>query len=240
MSEFVQLQATTEDFLSKMLNNLKSEILDELSFTKESINEDLRKLKNVLETLNKFNKSENMLFTLKGNWERIVFTSLLKHLNEKNEDELTDLEKNKLSPFFTEDFEKYKSELNIENIQEFTRLLSLKQYTKIGENEESKYLRAIKLFNIYLDAKRLILTIEGNDEDRMFEYRINLLLSVDFVKFFGDNTYKIQKVIIYILKKLIKNDEIKLDREKERNKILEEENKKQEEIDKLSRMLGVI
>lgn len=237
MSEFVQLE-TTEDFLSKILNNLKSEILDQLSFTEESINDDLKKLKNVLDTLNKFNESENMLFTLKGNWKRIVFTSILKHLNEKNEDELTDIEINKLSPFFTEDLEKYKSKLNSENNLEFIRLLSEKRYVKILENEESEYLEAMKLFNIYLDGKKLMLKIEGNDEERMLEYRTNLLLSIDFVRFLGDN--KIRGVIKYILKKLIKNDEIKLERENERKKIEDKENKRREEIEKYKRSLGLI
>ena len=239
MSEFVQLE-TTEDFLSKILNNLKSEILDQLSFTEESINDDLKKLKNVLDTLNKFNESENMLFTLKGNWKRIVFTSILKHLNEKNEDELTDIEINKLSPFFTEDLEKYKSKLNSENNLEFIRLLSEKRYEKILENEESEYLEAMKLFNIYLDGKKLMLKIEGNDEERMLEYRTNLLLSIDFVRFLGDNTNKIRGVIKYILKKLIKNDEIKLERENERKKIEDKENKRREEIEKYKRSLGLI
>ena len=238
MSEFVQLEATTEDFLSKILKNLKSEILDQLKFTKESINEDLKKLKNVLDTLNKFNESENMLFTLKENWERIVFTSLLKHLNEKNEDELTDIERNKLSPFFIEDLEKYKSKLNSENNLEFIRLLSEKRYVKILENEESEYLEAMKLFNIYLDGKNLMLKIEGNDE-RMLEYRTNLLLSIDFVRFLGDNTNKIRGVIKYILKKLIKNDEIKLDRENKKKKIEDEKNKKEEDIRNLRRSLGL-
>lgn len=239
MTEFVQLE-TTEDFLSKILNNLKSEILDQLSFTEESINDDLKKLKNVLDTLNKFNESENMLFTLKGNWKRIVFTSILKHLNEKNEDELTDIEINKLSPFFTEDLEKYKSKLNSENNLEFIRLLSEKRYEKILENEESEYLEAMKLFNIYLDGKKLMLKIEGNDEERMLEYRTNLLLSIDFVRFLGDNTNKIRGVIKYILKKLIKNDEIKLERENERKKIEDKENKRREEIEKYKRSLGLI
>ena len=240
MSGFVQLEATTVDFLSKILNNLKSEILDKLKFTKESIDEDLKKLKNVLDTLNKFNESENMLFTLKGNWERIVFTSILKHLNEKNEDELTDIEINKLSAFFTEDLEKYKSKLNSENNLEFVRLLSEKQYVKILENEESEYLEAMKLFNIYLDGKKLMLKIEGNDEERMLEYRTNLLLSIDFVRFLGDNTNKIRGVIKYILKKLIKNDEIKLDRENKKKKIEDEENKRKEEIEEYERSLGLI
>lgn len=244
MSGFVQLEATTVDFLSKILNNLKSEILDDLKFTKESISEDLKKLKNVLDTLNKFNVSENMLFTLKGNWERIVFTSILKHLNEKNEDELTDIERNKLSPFFIEDLEEYKSKLTSDNNLEFVRLLSesvlQKRYEKITESCLSEYLEARKLFNIYLDAKEIMNKTEGNDLERMFEYRINLLLSIDFVKFLGDNTNKIRGVIKYILKKLIKNDEIKLDRENKKKKIEDEENKRKEEIEEYERSLGLI
>jgi uncharacterized protein YacL (UPF0231 family) len=236
MSEFVQLQPTTENFLSKILNNLKCEILDELSFTKESINEDLKKLKNVLDTLNKFKESENMVFTLKGNWESIVFISLLKHLDEKNKDELTELERKKLSPFFTEDLKKYKSELNEDNNVELTRLLSINELERIEEGDESEYLRAIELFNIYLDAKKIIIKTEGNDVERMFEYRKNLLLNNDFVNFLGDDTKKIQKVIKYILKKLIKNDEIKL----ERKKIEDEKIRKDDEIRKWRRSLGLI
>ena len=243
MSEFVQLE-TTEDFLSKILNNLKSEILDQLSFTKESINEDLKKLKNVLNTLKKFNESENMLFTLKGNWESIVFRSILKHLNEKNGDELTDIERNKLSPFFIEDLEKYKSKLTSDNNLEFVRLLSesvlQNRYEKITESCLSEYLEARKLFNIYLDAKKIMMKTEGNDVERMFEYRINLLLSIDFVRFLGDNTNKIRGVTKYILKKLIMNDEIKKEREKEKKKIEEEKNRKKEEIEKYKRSLGLI
>lgn len=243
MSEFVQLETTTtEDFLSKIFNNLKSEILDQLKFTKESINEDLKKLKNVLDTLNKFNESENMLFTLKGNWERIVFISILKHLNEKDEDELTDIERDKLCPFFIEDLEKCKSKLNNSNNLEFIRLLEesvlQKRYERITESGLSAYLEAIKLFNIYLDAKKLIIKTEGNDGERMLEYRINLLLSIDFVRFLGDN--KIQGVIKYILKKLIKNDEIKLERERDSKKSEDEENNKREEIEKYERSLGLI
>lgn len=236
MSEFVQLQPITENFLSKILNNLKSGILDELSFTKESINVDLKKLKNVLDTLNKFKESENMVFTLKGNWESIVFTSLLKHLDEKNRDELTELERKKLSPFFREDLKKYKSELNEDNNVELTRLLSINQLEIIEEDDKSEYLRAIELFNINLNAKRIMLKIEGGDDDRMFEYRKNLLVNNDFVIFLGDDTKKIQKVLKYILKKLVKNDEIKL----ERKKIEDEKIRKDEEIRKRRRSLGLI
>ena len=72
----------------------------------------------------------------------------------------------------------------------------------------------------------------------MLEYRINLLLSIDFVRFLGDN--KIQGVIKYILKKLIKNDEIKLERERDSKKSEDEENNKREEIEKYERSLGLI
>ena len=72
----------------------------------------------------------------------------------------------------------------------------------------------------------------------MLEYRTNLLLSIDFVRFLGDN--KIRGVIKYILKKLIKNDEIKLERENERKKIEDKENKRREEIEKYKRSLGLI